>query len=57
MCESTVLIITYTLYVIAGTQHAIYCIAENTGGIKYWQIQLFRLFGRETFGKWPTHIP
>ena len=30
-------------------------VVENTGGRKYWQNQLFRLFGVENFGKWPTN--
>ena len=32
-----------------------YRIVENVGGRKYWQIQLFRLFGGENFGEWPTN--
>ena len=28
-----------------------YRIAENVGGRKHWRIQLFGLFGEETFGK------
>ena len=28
-----------------------YHIAENVGGRKHWRIQLFGLFGEETFGK------
>ena len=30
-------------------------VVENTGGRKHWQNQLFRLFGVENFGKWPTN--
>ena len=29
-------------------------ITENTGGIKYRQIQLFTLFGGEKVGEWPN---
>ena len=35
------------------TQQKHYRIAENVGGIKHWQIQLFGLFGEENFGEWP----
>ena len=30
-------------------------VVENIGGRKHWQNQLFRLFGAENFGKWPTN--
>ena len=36
-------------------ENYIYCIAENVGGRKHWQIQLFGLFGEENFGEWPTN--
>lgn len=33
-----------------------YCsYVEDIGGIKVWQIQLFQLFGGETFGEWPNN--
>ena len=32
-----------------------YRIAENVGGRKHWQIQLFGLFGEANFGESPTN--
>ena len=32
-----------------------YRIAENVGRRKHWRIQLFRSFGEENFGEWPTN--
>ena len=33
----------------------IYCIVENNGGRKHWQIHLSELFGRENLGEWPPN--
>ena len=33
----------------------IYHMTENVGRRKHWQNQLFRLFGGESFGEWPTN--
>ena len=37
------------------TDKLYYCIEENVGRRNHWQIQLFKLFGEENYGKCPTN--